>query len=115
MPWWLDILKFQQTSLFYSSSYLNSGGLELCFGRAKPIKDPRGYGTVWQSFSLLFDAIDSQKHLGYVICQACKICQNFCYEHDSPQSGLTHSGSVYSASLGKTVLGLFCLQLNTVG
>ena len=74
----LDILKFEQISLFYSTSYLNSGGLELCFGGAKPIKDPRGYGTVWQSFSLLFNAIDSQKHLGYVICQACKICQNFC-------------------------------------
>jgi len=27
----LDILKFEQTSLFYSTSYLNSGGLELCF------------------------------------------------------------------------------------
>ena len=27
----LDILKFEQTSLFYSASYLNSGGLELCF------------------------------------------------------------------------------------
>jgi len=31
------------------------------------------------------------------------------------QSGTTHSGSVYSASLGKTVLGLFCLHLNTIG
>jgi len=71
-------LKFEQTSLFYSASYLNWGGLELCFGGAKPIKHPRGYGTVWQSFSLLFNAVDSQKHLGYVICQACELCQNFC-------------------------------------
>jgi len=23
--------------------------LELCFGGAKPIKDPRGHGTVWQT------------------------------------------------------------------
>jgi len=36
----LDILKFEQTSLFYSASFLNSRGLELCFGEAKPIKDP---------------------------------------------------------------------------
>jgi len=33
----LDILKFEQTSLFYSASYFNLGwGLELCFGGAKP-------------------------------------------------------------------------------
>ena len=33
---WLDIMKFEQTSLFYSASYFNFGGdLELCFGRAK--------------------------------------------------------------------------------
>jgi len=74
----LDILKFGLTSLFYSASYLNSGGSELCFGGPKPIKDPRGYGTVWQSFSLLFNAIDLQKYLGYALCQACKICQAFC-------------------------------------
>jgi len=35
----LDILKFEQISLFYSASYLNSRGLELCFGRSKPIID----------------------------------------------------------------------------
>ena len=34
----LDILKFEQTSLFYSASYFNLEveGLELCFGGAKP-------------------------------------------------------------------------------
>jgi len=37
------------------------------------------------------------------------------YEHDRAQTGTTYSGSVYSASLGKTVLGLFCLHLNTIG
>jgi len=44
---------------------------------------------VWQNLSLLFDAIDSEKHLGYAICQ----------------SGTTHSGSVYSASWGKSCAG----------
>jgi len=33
---------------------------------------------VWQNFNLLFDAIDSEKYLGYAICQACKICQACC-------------------------------------
>jgi len=53
------------------------GGIGAFFGGAKPIKDPRGYGTVWQNFSLVLNATDSEKYLGYAICQACKICQNF--------------------------------------
>jgi len=56
--------------------------LELCFGGAKsPAKTSHtshGYGTVWQNFSLLLNATDSEKYLGYAICQACKICQTFC-------------------------------------
>jgi len=47
-------------------------------GGAKPTKAPRGDGTVWQNSSLLFNAIDSEKYLGYAICQACKMCQTFC-------------------------------------
>jgi len=43
----------------------------------KPIRDDE---TVWQNFSLLFNTIDSEKHLGYEVCQskACKICHTFC-------------------------------------
>jgi len=94
----LDILKFEQTSLFYSA-YLNSGGLELCFAGAKsPSKTAHGYGTVWQNFSLLLNATDSEKYLGYAICQACKKVKHSVYEHDRAQSGTMHSGSVYSAS-----------------
>jgi len=33
---------------------------------------------MWQSFTLLFDAIGSEKYLGYAICQACQICQACC-------------------------------------
>jgi len=33
---------------------------------------------VLQNLSLLFDAIDSEKNLGYAICEACKICQACC-------------------------------------
>jgi len=39
----------------------------------------QGVSTMWQNFSLLFNAIDSENSLGYAIsCQACKICQSFC-------------------------------------
>jgi len=73
--------------------------LELCFRGAKPTKAPRGDWTVWQNFSLLFNAIDSEKCLGYAICQACKrkYVKLSVYKHDRDQSDTTHS-SVYSAS-----------------
>jgi len=68
-----DILKFEQTSLLWASaSYLIRGELELCFWGDKLIKDfpwLRDHGTVWQNFSLLFNATDRQKYyLDYVIC-----------------------------------------------
>jgi len=75
------------------------GGLELCFGEAKPPKAPRGDWTVWQNFSLLFNAIDSEKYLGYAICQAFKrgYAKLSVYKHDRDQSDTTYS-SVYSSS-----------------
>jgi len=36
----LDILKFEQTLLFYNAPYFNWGGLELCFGEGKRTKAP---------------------------------------------------------------------------
>jgi len=65
-----EILKFEQTSLLWASaSYLIRGELELCFWGISSSKTSRGYGTVWQNFSLLFNAIDPQKYyLDYVIC-----------------------------------------------
>jgi len=36
----LDILQFEQTLLFYSTSYFNFRGLELCLGEDKPSKPP---------------------------------------------------------------------------
>jgi len=44
---WLGILKFEQTSLFCSASYLNSEG-EWSFVSEglSPSKTPHGYGTV---------------------------------------------------------------------
>ena len=101
----LDILNFEQTSLFYSA-YLNSGGLELCFGGAKsPSKTSHGYGTVWQNFSFLLNATDSEKYLVTRYVKLARYVKLSVYEHDRAQSGTTHSGSVYSASWGNTCAG----------
>ena len=64
-----------------------------------PPKAPRGDWTVWQNFSLLFNATDSEKYLGYAICQACKrrYVKLSVYKHDRDQSDTTHL-SVCSAS-----------------
>jgi len=45
----LDILKFEQTPLFYSASYFNVRSLELCLGGLSPLERPRGYVTVWKT------------------------------------------------------------------
>ena len=112
---WLDILIFEQISLFYSSSNFNlGGGLGVLFRRAKPTKAPRDGWTVWKNFSLLFNAIDSEKYLGYAICQACKICQTFClYAWQGPKS--YNAFKCPFCFEPNPVLGLFCLHLNTIG
>jgi len=73
------MLKFEQTSLFYIASYLNSGGdWNFVSEGLSPSNTPHGYETVWLNFSLLFHATDSETYLVYAICQACKIHQTFC-------------------------------------
>jgi len=76
----LDILEFEQTSLFYSASYFNfGGGFGVLFRRGQALKSSlRGNWTVCQNCSLLFIAIDSEKYLGYAICQSCMVCQTSC-------------------------------------
>jgi len=96
----LDILKFEQTSLFHSASYqFGRGDWSFVSEGLSPPKAPVVTGTVWKNFSLLFNAIDSEKYLGYAICQACKrrYIKLSVYKHDRDQSDTTHS-SVYSAS-----------------
>jgi len=62
----LDILKFEQTSLFYNASYFNLGGAWSFVSEGlSPPKPPCGDRTVWQNFSLLFNANESEKYSGY--------------------------------------------------
>ena len=89
----LDILKFEQTSLFYSASYLDFGGLELSFGRAKPIKDPSLSTALYGKTSVCFVMQLIRKSTSVTRYVKLSVC-----EHDRAQSGTTHSGSVYSAS-----------------
>ena len=42
----MNVNSFEQTSLFYSASYFNLGGLELCFGGNKATKTTRDDGNV---------------------------------------------------------------------
>ena len=67
--------------------------MELCFGGAKPNKAslPRGDGTVWQNFSLLFNAVDSEKYFGYAICKLARYAKLPVYKHDRAQSGVATS------------------------
>jgi len=76
-----------------------------------PSKPPRGNRTVWQNFSLLFNAIDSDKYLSCNITskwyvKLARYVKLSVYKHDDrAQSGTTHSGCVYSASWSKTCAG----------
>jgi len=74
-----------------------AGKVGLTLPRCPP-KAPCGDWAVWQNFSLLFNAIDSEKCLGYAICQACKrrYVKLSVYKHDRDQSDTKHS-SVYFA------------------
>jgi len=84
----LDILKFEQTSLFYSASYFNWGVWSFVSERLNPPNPPCGDGTVWKNFVLLFNAIDLDKCLGYAICQATRYVKLSVYKHDWAQSGV---------------------------
>ena len=81
----LDVLKFEQILLFYSASYFNLGGAWSFVSEGLSPAHPHGDGTMCQRFSLLLTAIDSEKYLGYVICEACKICQTFCLSMTGPK------------------------------
>jgi len=72
-------------------------------------KPPHGNGTVWQIFSLLFHAIDSEKYMvtRYVkLVTQVKLCV---YKHD--RAKVTQHIQLVSILLHETklVLGLFCL------
>jgi len=76
---------------------------------------------MWQNFTLLFDPIGSEKYLGYGYIKLARYVKLAVHrhDHDKGQSGtvqciylqLIVSIVLYEA---ETVLGLFCLQLNTI-
>ena len=55
----LDILKFNKHQCFIVLHIKIRGDWSFVSERPRPSKTPRGYGTVWKSFSLLINAIDS--------------------------------------------------------
>jgi len=84
---------------------------------AKSAKAPCGGGTVRQNFSLLFDAIDSEKYLGYK-------CDMSSLQGMSSFLFISMTGPKVAQCIqlvstllheAKPVLGLFCLNLNTIG
>jgi len=75
VQWGLTFLKFEQTSLFYShsASYFNlGGGIGALSRRGSSHQRPLMVtGLCGKTSSMLFNAINSEKYLGYAICQAC--------------------------------------------
>jgi len=96
--WSLPLFVFQSYKTFHVEDATRTQQSFVSEGLS-PSKAPCGDWTVWQNFSLLFNAIDSEKYLGYAMCQACKrrYVKLSVYKHDRDQSDTTHS-SVYSAS-----------------
>ena len=89
----LDILEFEQTSLFYSASYFNWGGAWrfVSEGLSTP-KPPVATGMCGKtSACFLMQLNDSEKYVGYAICQACKICQTSVYKDDKAQNRVATS------------------------
>ena len=78
MQWGLTFWNLNKHHCFIVLHISFAGGLELCFGGGKRTKAPPVATGLWQNFSLLFNALDSEKYFGYAICQAYKICQTFC-------------------------------------
>jgi len=91
------------------------GGLELCFGRAKPTNPP----PWWRDSVATLQLASYCNWLGKVLrlrdMSSSQDTPNFQFKHDRDQS--TQRFQVVSILLheAKSMLGLFCLQLNTIG
>jgi len=100
----------------YRASYSNSGGLELCFGRAKPIKDSP---WLWDFVAKLQFAFECN-YLGKILrlhdMSNLQDMSNFLF---MSMTGPKMSQHIQVASIllhdAILVLGLFCLHLNTIG
>ena len=109
----LDILKFEQT-LFYNASYFNLGGvLELCFRGDKPTK-----ARLWQ-----LDCVAKLQHtfqcnwlgkvLGLCNMSSLQYMSNFLFI-SMTGTKLINTFKCLFCFEAKSVLGLFCLHLNTI-
>jgi len=93
-----------------------TGGLELCFGGDKPTKDPPWWLDCVAKLQLAFQC----NWLGKV-CRLCnmsslqeKICQTFCLQAwQGPK--WYNAFKCLLCFEAKSLLGLFCLHLNTIG
>jgi len=89
--------------------------LELCFGEAKPTKvsPPRGDGTVWKNFGLLFNAIDLEKYLGWRYVKLARYVKLSVYKHDRAQSGVATSRLVGVVLNVRFTTNRMCAKNNT--
>jgi len=80
-----------------------------------PPKTTRGNGTVRQNSSLLFNAIDLEKYLGYAI-SSLQGMSNFLFISMTGTKAARRIQVVPNLlHEAKPVLELFCLHLNTIG
>jgi len=79
-----------------------------------PQKLPCGDWTVWQNFSLLFHAIDSEKYLGLRNMSSLQYMSNFVFISMTGPKVIQHIQVSTLLREAKSVLGLFCLHLNTI-
>ena len=63
MQWGLTFWNLNKHHCFIVLHITIRRSLELCFGEESPPKPLRGDGTVWQNFSLLFNATDSERYI----------------------------------------------------
>jgi len=105
----LDVLTFEQTSLFHSDSCFNLGGLELRFGGAKPTKfTPVVTELCGKTVAcFLMQLTRKSTYVAWYVKLSVEAWQGQSAQRTQVVSILLHEA--------KAMLGLFCLQLNTVG
>jgi len=96
----LDILKFEQTSLFYSASYFNLGGAWsfVSEGLSPPKHPPMATGLCVKTSACFLMQLTRKSTYVMRYVKLARYVKLSVYKHDRAQSDTTHSGGVYSAS-----------------